>query len=103
MALGTAVSLRAMARQGIGPATRLVTLGSPDPLHLSRRLFAAFQAGRQGVPRLSVLTPLGALVEALNAYRPEAIVGYPTVATLLAAEQLEGRLDIAPRILAFGS
>jgi phenylacetate-coenzyme A ligase PaaK-like adenylate-forming protein len=43
------------------------------------------------------------MVDALNAYRPEAIVGYPTVAALLADEQLEGRLDIAPRILAFGS
>jgi phenylacetate-CoA ligase len=103
MAMGTAVSLRAMARQGIGPQTRLVAIGSPDPLHLSRQLFAVFQAGRPGVPRLSVTTPLTDMVDALNAYRPEAIVGYPTVAALLADEQLEGRLDIAPRILAFGS
>jgi phenylacetate-CoA ligase len=103
MALGIAVSLRAMARQGITAATRLVAIGSPDPLHLSRRLFDVFQAGREGVPSLSVLTPLPEIVRALNAYRPEAIVGYPSVAALLADEQLEGRLDIAPRILAFGS
>jgi phenylacetate-CoA ligase len=103
MALGTAVSLRAMARQGITPATRLVAIGSPDPLHLSRRLFTVFQAGRQGVPSLSVLTPLADMVRALNAYQPEAIVGYSTVAALLADEQLDGRLEIAPRILAFGS
>jgi phenylacetate-CoA ligase len=43
------------------------------------------------------------MVRALNAYRPEAIIGYPTIAALLAEEQLAGRLDIAPRILAFGS
>jgi phenylacetate-CoA ligase len=103
MALGIAVSLRAMARQGITPATRLVAIGSPDSLHLSRRLFGVFQAGRKGVPSLSVLTPPADMVRALNAYQPEAIVGYPTVAALLADEQLEGRLDIAPRILAFGS
>jgi phenylacetate-CoA ligase len=103
MALGIGVSLRAMARQGITPATRLVAIGSPDPLHLSRRLFDVFQAGREGAPSLSVLTPLPEMVRALNAYRPEALVGYPTVAALLADEQLEGRLDIAPRILAFGS
>ena len=55
------------------------------------------------MPRLSVTTPLREIVDALNAYRPEAIVGYPTIAGLLADEQLEGRLRIAPRVLAFGS
>jgi len=103
MAMGIAVSLRAMMRQGITPATRLIAIGSPDPLHLSRRLFTVFQSGREGAPRVSVVTPLGQMVRALNAYRPEALVGYPTVAALLADEQLAGRLDIAPRILAFGS
>jgi phenylacetate-CoA ligase len=103
MAVGSAVSLRAVARQGVGPDTRLVAIGSPDPLHLSRQVFAVFQTGREGVPRLSVTTPLREIVDALNAYRPEAIVGYPTIAGLLADEQLEGRLRIAPRVLAFGS
>jgi phenylacetate-coenzyme A ligase PaaK-like adenylate-forming protein len=103
MAMGSAASLRAIARQGVGPGTRLVAIGSPDPLHLTRQVFAAFQAGRPGVPRLTVASPLAEMVEALNAYRPDAIVGYPTIAALLADEQLEGRLDIAPRILAFGS
>jgi phenylacetate-coenzyme A ligase PaaK-like adenylate-forming protein len=102
MALGCAVSMRAIARQGVDPQTRVVAVGSPDPLHLSRQIFAAFQAGRAGVPRLSVTTPLDDMVEALNAYRPEAIVGYPTIWALLADEQLEGRLRIAPRIVAFG-
>ena len=46
MATGIAAGLRAVARQGVGPGTRLVAIGSPDPLHLSRQLFAAFQAGR---------------------------------------------------------
>jgi phenylacetate-coenzyme A ligase PaaK-like adenylate-forming protein len=103
MAMASAVSRRAIARQGVGPQTRLVAIGSPDPLHLSRQVFAAFQAGRPGVPRLSVTTPLPEMVAALNAYRPEAIVGYPTVVGLLADEQLEGRLDIAPRIVACGA
>jgi phenylacetate-CoA ligase len=42
MATGSAVSLRAIARQGVGPQTRLVAIGSPNPLHLSRQVFAAF-------------------------------------------------------------
>ena len=103
MALGSAVSLRAIARQGVRPDTRLVAIGSPDPLHLTRQVFAAFHAGREGAPALSVATPLAEMVRALNAYQPEALVGYPTIAALLADEQLEGRLRIAPRMLAFGS
>jgi phenylacetate-coenzyme A ligase PaaK-like adenylate-forming protein len=103
MAMGSAVSLRAIARQGVGPDTRLVAIGSPDPLHLSRQIFAAFQAGRTGVPRLSVMTPLPEMVAALNSYRPEALICYPTVAALLADEQAEGRLDIAPGVVACGA
>jgi phenylacetate-CoA ligase len=103
MAMGIAASLRAIARQGVGPQTRLVAIGSPDPLHITRQVFAAFRAGREGVPELTVATPLDEMVEALNAYQPEALVGYPTIAGLLADEQIEGRLHIAPRILAFGS
>jgi len=103
MAAGVAASLRAIARQGVGPATRLVAIGSPDPLHLTRQVFAAFRAGRDGVPDVTVCTPLAEMVEALNAYQPEAIAGYPTIAALLADEQLEGRLQITPRVLAFGS
>ncbi len=103
MATGIAAGLRAVARQGVGPGTRLVAIGSPDPLHLSRQMFAAFHAGRAGTPDVSVLTPLDELVRALDAYQPEALAGYPTVAALLADEQLAGRLHITPRILAFGS
>ena len=84
MATGIASSLRAVARQGVGPETRLVAIGSPDPLHLTRQVFAAFRAGRRGVPELTVATPLDEMLRALDAYQPEAIAGYPTVAALLA-------------------
>ena len=82
MATGIASSLRAVARQGVGPETRLVAIGSPDPLHLTRQVFAAFRAGRHGVPELTVATPLDEMLRALDAYQPEAIAGYPTVAAL---------------------
>ena len=50
-----------------------------------------------------MLTPLDELVAALNDYRPEAVVGYASIAALLAHEQLEGRLRIAPRVVAVSS
>jgi phenylacetate-CoA ligase len=98
-----AVALRIFARGGITPETRLVAIGAPDPLHITRRLFAAFHSGRAGTPPLSVLTPLDEIVQALNAYEPEALLGYASVAALLAREQLEGRLHIRPRIVGVSS
>jgi phenylacetate-coenzyme A ligase PaaK-like adenylate-forming protein len=44
-----------------------------------------------------VTTPLPELVAALDRDRPEAIVTVPSIAGLLAEEQLEGRLSIEPR------
>ena len=98
-----AVSLRLFGRIGITPETRLAAIGAPSSLHITRQLFAAFRSGRSGAPRLSVLTPLDELVAALNDYRPEAVVGYASIAALLAQEQLEGRLRIAPRVVAVSS
>jgi phenylacetate-coenzyme A ligase PaaK-like adenylate-forming protein len=66
-------------------------------VHISRQLFAAFQSGRDGVPRLSVTTPLPEAIAALNRYRPDAVIGYASVLGTLAEEQLEGRLAIEPR------
>jgi phenylacetate-CoA ligase len=94
----TAVGLARLARVGIGPDTRLVAIGAPGDVHITRQLFAAFLAGRQGVPRLSVTTPLAEIVEALNRYRPEALIAYASVLGMLAEEQLAGRLAIEPRV-----
>ena len=98
-----ALHLRMFMRIGLRPGTRLAPIGAPGASHLTRQLFAAFRAGRLGAPQLSVLTPLDETVDALNAYQPEAILGYPSVAGLLAGEQLAGRLQIAPRLAMFGA
>lgn len=93
------VCLRGMARIGVTPVTRLVGIGAPGHLHLSKQLIAAFGAGRLPGPQLSVVTPLPEMVEALNAFRPEALITYPTVAAFLAEEQLECRLRMEPRMV----
>ena len=102
-AVWTAASLRAFVRAGASPSARLLAIGAPSPLAVTRQLFADIQAARPDVPRLSVATPLPELVDALNAYQPEGLVGYPTVAGQLAAEQLAGRLRIQPRFGAYGA
>jgi phenylacetate-coenzyme A ligase PaaK-like adenylate-forming protein len=98
-----AVALRAAARGGAAPETRIATVGAPDGVHSSRRVYEVVRGARGDAPNLSVLTPLDEIVEALNDYQPEALYGYSSMGALLADEQLRGCLDIAPRLLAFGS
>jgi phenylacetate-coenzyme A ligase PaaK-like adenylate-forming protein len=96
----TAVMLRAFARLGLGPGTRLVGVGAPSALHISQQAIASLQAaGRSAAPRLSVLTPLDETVAALNEDQPEMLGGYASVMALLAEEQLRGRLSISPRVV----
>jgi phenylacetate-CoA ligase len=99
----TAASLRAMVRAGGGPGMRLLAIGAPSPAAVTRQLFADFQAATPDAPRLSVVTPLPELVEALNAHQPQGLVGYPTLAGILAGEQLAGRLRIRPRFGLYGA
>jgi phenylacetate-CoA ligase len=101
LATWIATCLRGMASWGLTPATRLAGIGSPSPLHISNQLYAVLLAGRpSGMPRLTVTTPLPDLVAALNAYQPEAVTAYPSVAAQLAEEQLHGQLRIAPSLVA---
>jgi phenylacetate-CoA ligase len=102
-ATAMAGTLRAVARCGVRPDMRTVGIGAPGGAHMSKRIYAALQSAGGDSPRLSALTPVGEMVATLNAYRPEVLMGYSSVGALLAAEQLAGRLAIAPRMIAFGS
>jgi phenylacetate-coenzyme A ligase PaaK-like adenylate-forming protein len=64
------------------------------------RLAAPALADRLRV--FSILEPLPLLLEALNEYQPAYIATYPSAASVLAAEQRAGRLDIAPSAIWLG-
>jgi phenylacetate-coenzyme A ligase PaaK-like adenylate-forming protein len=98
-----AVFLRCFLRLGVTGDTRMTGIGAPSALHLSLQIASALMAGREGAPRLAVTMPIPVIVEALAGYRPEVLVGYPTVVAAVAQEQLEGRLEIAPRVVVTGS
>jgi phenylacetate-coenzyme A ligase PaaK-like adenylate-forming protein len=51
----------------------------------------------------SLMTPLPALVRALNEFRPAVVGSYPTALAVLAGEQAAGRLRIAPALLLSGA
>lgn len=84
------------------PRRRFVTIAADHPLHGTGRMNYSLDVGAHRFLRLDARTPIGDLVEALNAFRPESITTYPSTAALLAEQQLAGELRIAPRVIATG-
>jgi len=79
---------------------RVASIAAARPLHMTYRMAASADVGLHRVLRLDATTPLPDLVGALNRWRPEFLYSYPSVLGQLAAEQLDGRLRIAPAIVA---
>jgi phenylacetate-coenzyme A ligase PaaK-like adenylate-forming protein len=110
-AMWIAGSMRSGMRAGFAQS-RMIGIGTPSRSHLTRQLFAPMAAAQaeaarmRGIPAppdVSAATPLPELVAALNAYQPEVLLGYPSVAGLLADEQLAGRLHIPLKSAGFGA
>lgn len=98
-----AVVGRSQRNLGITPAMRSLGIGAPSPVHLSNRFYIEGRVTRPDCPRLDLTMPLAEIVAALNDYQPEAITTYPSFIRVLAREQQEGRLRIAPRVLRSGA
>jgi len=78
------------------PRLRVAAVGATSPLHISVRTGLSLAVGVNRVLRLDARQPLAELATALEAFRPEVLVGYPSALALLADEQLHGRLDVHP-------
>jgi phenylacetate-CoA ligase len=75
---------------------RVATVGATSPLHISTRTSLSAAVGINRVLRLDARRPIDELATALDRFRPEFVVGYPSVLGLLAREQHEGSLHIRP-------
>jgi phenylacetate-CoA ligase len=84
-------------RPRLGHRVRIASVGATSPLHMMSRFGMSSELGLYAFRRLDARTPLRELVAALNEHRPENLYAYASMASLLAIEQLEGRLRIAPR------
>ena len=91
------------ARPRLGRRVRVASVAATSPLHVTARFSLSLDLGLTALRRLDAHTPIGELVAALNEHRPEILLGYPSMASLLAVEQLEGALHIAPRIVSTNS
>lgn len=76
------------------PRTRIASVGGAAPSHMTQRVAASLGVGVHRTTALAVTAPLPRLVEQLNATRPKVLNAYPSVAALLAGEQLAGRLRL---------
>jgi phenylacetate-CoA ligase len=81
----------------LGPRMKYASIGAARPLHVSFRTAVSFDVGTARILRMEATAPLPELVESLNAFQPGWLHAYPSVASLLADEQLRGRLRISPR------
>jgi phenylacetate-coenzyme A ligase PaaK-like adenylate-forming protein len=82
---------------------RMAQVAAPDAKHMTTRGATSMQIGLFHTVFLSAAQPIATLVAALQRHRPEALYGYPSILALLAVEQLEGRLHIAPRVVCTSS
>ena len=76
---------------------KMAVVSSTTPWHMSAQAGATLRSWWVPTLRLAASEPLESLVRQLNAWQPETLVSYASMARLLALEQLEGRLRIAPR------
>ncbi len=77
--------------------TRMAIVASRSPFHQSARVGRTVESAFVRTCRLDAGQPLADIVDALNAFRPELLVGYASMLRMLAEEQRAGRLRIAPR------
>lgn len=85
------------------PRWRMAAIGAPSLASMTQKIAQSADFGVHRMLRLAVTDPVAVLVEKLNAFRPDAINAYASIAGLLADEQAAGRLRIAPRLISTSS
>jgi phenylacetate-coenzyme A ligase PaaK-like adenylate-forming protein len=75
------------------------SVAAHSPRHATARVSLSADFGLYKLMRLTVLDPVQQIVAALNEFQPECLMTYPSLGSLLAIEQLEGRLSINPRVI----
>jgi phenylacetate-coenzyme A ligase PaaK-like adenylate-forming protein len=78
---------------------RLAQVAAPDAKHMTVRGAASLSVGPFRPIRLSAAQPIDEIAAALDRHQPELLSGYPSILSLLAVEQLEGRLHITPAVV----
>lgn len=78
---------------------KMATVASTTPFHMSARVNATVGSWWRPTLYLAASDPPAQIVEQLNRWQPEILIGYASMMRLLADEQLAGRLQISPRAI----
>ena len=78
---------------------RIASIGADNPMHVTERIPKSANVGLFCIQHFEATQPIQEMSRDLQQFQPEAILTYPSVAALLAAEQFEGRLNIAPKVV----
>src|SRR5512134_345996 len=78
---------------------RMATVASISPWHMSSQVAATVKSWWRPSLRLPAGQPLSKTVAELNAWRPDVLISYASMAGVLAEEQLANRLRIQPSVV----
>src|SRR5215207_1221119 len=78
---------------------KMATVASISPWHMSSQVAATVQSWWRPSLRILASQPISKSVEQLNAWQPEVLISYASMAGALAEEQLAGRLQINPKVV----
>jgi phenylacetate-CoA ligase len=78
---------------------RVCLIGSDNPRHLSRAFSESNDMPLTIQHRITPICPVAQMVKELQDFQPTMMVGYPSSFSILALEQLAGRLHIEPEIV----
>lgn len=84
---------------GLTHRMRMASVASTAPWHMSARVGLSLRSRWMPALRLDAGEPLEAIIDKLNAWQPEMLVAYASMARLLADEQAAGHLHIAPHLV----
>lgn len=75
---------------------KMATVASISPWHMSSQMAVTIQTPSTPSIRIAASLPLENIVQQLNAWQPDLLIGYASMTRVLAEEQLAGRLRISP-------
>jgi phenylacetate-CoA ligase len=78
---------------------KMASVASTSSWHMSSQVAATLPGWLRPTLRLAASQPLPEIVARLNAWQPEMLVTYASMARILANEQLSGRLRIQPQLV----